>query len=573
MNGAGTSNESRLVVGRWLNTYVVPIDHPHPDLLRKKLDAEFESRLGGTLAQVLGRSLNPADPAVWRIRQLHLSFAVPVNGSQEDSAAHFGSRQLAAQLVDLVSRKEENDSILRFPNRAAYLSQFALDLAAGKAWGKWYYLEFQSLSVLPAGAAIAEALIREPDSCAASVRHAASLGRLEEILGALTETNAGKIFRACFTAPGVAPPSELNRWAGRLLELWNESPLRPAASNSRHRDALRLLARAMLQFPDAEGRPGVQQAIDALLDFRGVVLALSPITADRLIQMLASKDRDAISGFLRQAGIESLRPAVETFRDLMDGDLDWAGQAMAVLLNEQHQGAVAVSASSASEESFLSHCAGIFLLGPAFVESGLDEIIRASTRAAENSDRAAAALRHFVVLKCLGRFRAVVSRNDAAVRLFSGVRDNDFPDLLLEPACVDAECVPALLAGNLASSDLASLSGACQSSPADGDYFSAGAWADVSIPPAIDLAASLLARAVLKQFARRLLGFHAASPEHLYQNFLAGTGAIRVKPMRIEIQLPQSPLAIVLQLSGAWNQTYVVPWLREREICLLPPPQ
>jgi hypothetical protein len=86
-----------------------------------------------------------------------------------------------------------------------------------------------------------------------------------------------------------------------------------------------------------------------------------------------------------------------------------------------------------------------------------------------------------------------------------------------------------------------------------------------------DLLTTLICRAAMRDFARRLQGFHSASPEHLYRNFLEGIGTIRILAQRIEVQLPRCPLSMVLQLSGLERKTYTVPWLEGREVCLLPP--
>jgi hypothetical protein len=116
----------------------------------------------------------------------------------------------------------------------------------------------------------------------------------------------------------------------------------------------------------------------------------------------------------------------------------------------------------------------------------------------------------------------------------------------------------------------ADLSRACQPKIEALNYFSLGdAWPERRFG---ETTWSLLARAAVTRFARGLVGFHFASPEHLYQNFLAGVGSIRVSAHDWEVQLPRCALAIVLQLSGMGNRTYTVPWLNDREVCLLPPP-
>lgn len=101
-------------------------------------------------------------------------------------------------------------------------------------------------------------------------------------------------------------------------------------------------------------------------------------------------------------------------------------------------------------------------------------------------------------------------------------------------------------------------------------YFSfAALWPDFDL--ALDVLGALLSRAAMKLFARRLMGFQTSSPEHLYRNFLEGVGTVRNRTERMEVELPRSPLLLVLQLSGLVRQSYNVPWLEGKEVCLLPP--
>jgi hypothetical protein len=96
-------------------------------------------------------------------------------------------------------------------------------------------------------------------------------------------------------------------------------------------------------------------------------------------------------------------------------------------------------------------------------------------------------------------------------------------------------------------------------------------WPELQIVPAIDAVFSLVARAALKQFARKLPGFDSSSPEHLYQNFLAGISEIRWVDGRVEVRLPSSPLSVILRMTGLQEQRYTPAWLNGVEVWLLPP--
>jgi hypothetical protein len=95
-------------------------------------------------------------------------------------------------------------------------------------------------------------------------------------------------------------------------------------------------------------------------------------------------------------------------------------------------------------------------------------------------------------------------------------------------------------------------------------------WPEFELPPAIDAVFSLIARAALKQFARKLPGFDSSSPEHLYQNFLAGISEIRWVDGRLEVRLPASPLSMILRMTGLQEQRYAPAWLKGVEVWLLP---
>jgi len=100
----------------------------------------------------------------------------------------------------------------------------------------------------------------------------------------------------------------------------------------------------------------------------------------------------------------------------------------------------------------------------------------------------------------------------------------------------------------------------------DAGYFSLGRlWP--AFEGAFDMVSTLEARAVLRHFARRLIGFDSASPEHLYANFLAGRSLLRDTGERIEVELLPPPLSVVLRMAGIQEETYSAPWIG-REICL-----
>jgi hypothetical protein len=173
---------------------------------------------------------------------------------------------------------------------------------------------------------------------------------------------------------------------------------------------------------------------------------------------------------------------------------------------------------------------GIFLLLPGFLELATSSEF----------------LRYAIALKCIGRTRAADAINDPAVLLIAG--QSEPPTFCAEDSefCLsEPPGFPAL------------------------DYFSLDGIVDAFHDNReLDARWSEIAHGVMRRFARSLIGFHGSSPEHLYENFLEGPGVIRFCEEAIVIELPRSPLQMVLHLSGATEQSYHVPWL-QREVRLV----
>jgi hypothetical protein len=676
---AATNSEPQLIIGRWRTTYLVPADHPDPQSLQHRLDHEFRMRAADASTQALACKLDSTDPSVWRIRRLDLTFAIADNGS-EDVFARTGGQQLAAHLAQLISRPESSDSVLHFPNRAAFLAQFVQDLALGRAWGKWYYEEFDSLNALPVNAAIRETLTREPEHAAATVRCLAASQQLDETLAALSDRDVTLIYDACCPAEttSAAVPTA---WIERLLTIENEiAAARPASPSPSPRDALRIFARLCDSFSDAETDPRLRTAIDGFLEMRRILsLVQLGSTSDVILGHLAEGNLSSFATVIQQRSLLNPDAGLDFLRRIFAAKTPDAPTSLAGLLAEILQKPSTGRAAFASQ--FVSPFGGIFMLGPSFLDLDIDSIAATTARNSDEPDQAAALFRHAIAIHCLGRTRAVQTAGDEAVRLFTGFKEAVWADevagfdvveanfesaqlvlaenLVARQRC-DGSCLLAetmrhpfssaelLLIRDIPSNEwlravalpensasieeivgnairsLASAAGKpdllllhgpliglhgelknlagrvliadpeqtgwqetlvnhtlvttdnlsralASAEPEFASLSLSSAWPEASLPPFLDLTATLVARAVLKHFARRLMGFPSSTPEYLYQNFLSGAAAIRCAPEKIEVQLPQAPLSMILRVSGVSGQSYRLPWLNEKEVCLLSP--
>ena len=174
-------------IERLQNTYLVPRDHPAPQRIRSDLDETARSSMAESCGRALSSLLDPADPSVWVIESVTVELLMDVSAVPLDQAASYWGQQIAHSVAKTMARGEDGQRVMRFPSRAAYLAYFLRNLAAGDAWGKWYYREFDSLRSLPAGAAIREALFREPQQAEAALLHLLETNSLNGVIRCLSE--------------------------------------------------------------------------------------------------------------------------------------------------------------------------------------------------------------------------------------------------------------------------------------------------------------------------------------------------------------------------------------------------
>src|SRR5262249_28181654 len=138
---------SRLTVGRLSIEAQIPRDQAIPPGIGLRLEAMAREQLEPSLAAALAPLCPESDPAVWVIRRLDVDFLVEL-GWSKDAIARRWAGELAQSLVRVLHGPQDGN-VLRFQDRASYLAHFLRDLAADRAWGKWYYRPFADLSHLP----------------------------------------------------------------------------------------------------------------------------------------------------------------------------------------------------------------------------------------------------------------------------------------------------------------------------------------------------------------------------------------------------------------------------------------
>ena len=422
-----STKRASFTVGHWLTTYRVSNRHSAPLQLQSLLDAKLESLFAEEFHRMLDAELDAADESVWRIRELAFdSFARP--DLPGDVAARLCCRKFVEKVVAAVHGDSSTEESVRFADYATFLAHFLSDFAAGRAWGKWYFEEFEGIRVLSPSRAIVAVLRREPGQIASVICKLVVDGRLEGVLDSLAESDARDLLDICFDGAPSGSSSQVDTLLGTILEAWSEAPLPAPASGEDHfRDSIRILARLAARSPGVRPSQPVRFLIHWLLQLRrALTSAESPVLVDRIVQRLAAGQIGAAAALVPEdASAESLA-ALKFFAERMDGDTGWGSQVVAVILNAGVREKAVNCDTLASGESLLSPFGSVFLIAPSFLSLRLDEVAAEAAAACPDLENSSAVLRHIVSIKFMGSGRATQSANDAALRLFSGVDEAVF---------------------------------------------------------------------------------------------------------------------------------------------------
>jgi hypothetical protein len=183
--------DSRLQIRRVHAQYLVPSDHPAPGRVKDRLDHEITRSLSQVLSAAFSPWFSETDSSLWFVRRLEIDLAVNAAGDGEQVTRTL-TRQLGRALGDTLQDGVDTDNVVRFPNPAAYLARFLSDLAAGDAWGRWYYESFFGLRMLPTSAALRTAICDQTEKGRAALLQLPG-AELRSVLRALSRQDARAI--------------------------------------------------------------------------------------------------------------------------------------------------------------------------------------------------------------------------------------------------------------------------------------------------------------------------------------------------------------------------------------------
>lgn len=578
--------------------------------------------LGGGLADALGDRLaslagSVDDGSVWLIRRLDVRAVVAESWTARQIASQVAA-DAARALVVTLDHGADGASVLWFPSRAAFLARFLLDVAAGRAAGRWEYAQFRDAAGRPASSTITATIIAEPRDALDALSSLAAAERVR-VLAAITPTGARSVLDAWTDlVPGV--------------------PIDPAVAVV---DALARLAERS-QLPDDPHAAALAIFVEVAVETQSV----PPAGTDQ-----RARDVGALATLLRGPRAARLADAVaagawrEVAADeagLLAGMVAWPADLRRDAVRSLAGAGTGLARRGDGPERLTTPLGGMFLLLPLLGELPWWTATTTWTRLqGVEADRL---LQYLAVIAALGADRNAAAFRDPVLRLALGI-----------PASLDASAIDGWASGidptdaRVATASfirglrergkvigevtLAPLGegvvavdggrgiwlGAAAASPASigglvelidtafGEQVTTGttdAWIEVCLDPArprpeqiderllarlgqqarhatlgppVDLPppvrelVMLAAQALARELAWRLVGFARSTLPYLWDQFLSFEASVVAESDRFVVRVGDPPLHLVLSLAGMNRRTFHLdatgarPWVLTRE--------
>jgi hypothetical protein len=549
---AAVFRPGRLDIHRLEARYLVSSGHPSPERVKAKLDEVVVHKLREGLAVRLAALVQSADEAVWCIRRLELALDVNVAWDQEQLARAWSS-QLARVMAGAIQGGSDGENVRYFANRAAYLARFVSDLAAGAAWGKWWYRRFAGLRLLPLSSAVRTALIEQPLIGQEALLLLAADER-RAVLRGLSARDARWVLDAIANA---TPDSEEQRCFTEAWSTWQHGEMGPLDAEDEWRNALALYLWTRQKYP-AIGGAALRTAARTLLCFARCL----GLFQEKLFVAMTSGNIAAVYDLCGVADAETLLPLLRCLPA-------WTQEVGQALLARQTHRLPATTSGSAACRS--TPFGGLFLLLPLLDELPLSVATQGWPEAGEIP--AVTIVRFLLLIQCCGRPRAAAVFSDPLVRDLLAIPPDfslallaDWQASITSTACDTFREVIASWRAEVLPPPNQFAHG--DPRPEDLTYLTLPE--SFGYAPAYDAMLQEAAYVVMRTFARRLPGFAGSRLSYLYDNFLACSGSVEEEPLRRIVRLGPAPLRLVLQLTGMARTQYRLRWLDERPFVLFP---
>ena len=593
--------DSRLQIRRVHAQYLVPSDHPAPGHVKARLDDEIKRGLSQVLSAAFSSWFSKTDSSLWFVRRLEIDLAVNASGGGEHVSRTF-TRQLGRVLGDTLQDGTDHNNVVRFANPAEYLAHFLSDLAAGAAWGRWYYESFFGLRMLPTSAALRTAICDRAERGRAALLQLHS-AELRNVLRALNRQDARLILESLTEDVGDDDGFDCSEMA------WSVSRLLDADSLNGLYEWARALALYLTAAREQEERGlhptdtivGLLRSSPARL--REVAEELNTVQAQARVEQAETNWRNTSFGgaFFLLPLLDEI-PLVEALRDWPQADeaaaislvrflilikccgsqhaqrslndplmrdlmlvpptvsvdvlSDWEARITATnvqtflrtLVNWQHshgrvtdrkQILVRTTLGGSSILVLIDEARALWLVARKYSAGQSQELIEALRESLLRLEQGEGLLLCDAIL--LERIRTE----------FPGLKVVSFEDAARQVPNEDSIDKTLARLGRL-SDDLSYLS----------------LLKSLEFSSALDLALSVAAQHVMRSFAWRLPGFAESNLPYLSSNFLDFPASFEEETTRRVVRLSSPPLHLVLGITGMMRQTYRLGWLDERPLTL-----
>jgi hypothetical protein len=522
-----------LLVERHRCRYRVNRSHPDPAGVRRRLDGVIAERIPARLADALSAHLPPGDGVVV-IRSLGVRVLLGAADPDLLATTDLWTKGLLTAILKALAR--DDDTVIRYPSRAAYLAAFLAALAAGDAFAHWPFEQFGRWRPLgPAGAATAVCETHSGDvaTALAMLAGANDLRRLLALLSAEQAARVGAAAGLRRANPGATP--ELAALGGDDVVAHALLSGRQFAASPHHL-ALWLLASlrgSASAAPRLAGGDATSQAVGELAAWGPELAALGLLDTARATGRRAHRLPD------EGRRITLLHNAIPALAEALDRAARDDGPA------ESADGADVLTSAFAGCALLLAG------LGAIDLEQALIKVGVAAGATAPLAGR----LRWWALLCALGRDHRPVARFDPVLLRLAGDPGGSYGSEMVEQLLDARAC--ATLVESLSAAPVRALQTAAASPSELAHLDISDIVADANIAGVVHA----LALSAVRDLARRLPGFSTSSAPYIAANLLVGAGRFRFDPAASSASLPDVALRVALQMAGWEDRTVPAPWL------------
>ena len=552
-----SSYQSALHVQRLHTRYLISPQHPQPEGVRARLDQVMQTQVVPALQAAIQPVLASDEDGILLIRRVETRVMVQANESNESALGSAIGRSLATRITHLAQRPADPENVRYFPDWASYVAQYILDRLSGRADTAWYYRPFSGLRNLTLSQAIVEALLLRPETASSVLIHLAQRGELMRAIAALTENQAQRVVNLL---RGRSTPSLFSNGTSLspVFQAWVQSQI-PGVEVGSARHLLAVWVVGLNQTHNTE-------ATTLQTTLRQADESTSAGLHDHLLSICGDF-------FWLLPSFLALQPAL--WLDSAAPDPETAALwrywlALKCLGSSRWEQArsdpgllLALGLKQPPSEEAQQIAANDLRGGPgAALQKGLWKLLREQGRVLGSPlivDQAALP-------------------SGTPIGILRDVRRDDWLCLVEDTDALTAAVLDLQNAFGSAQNldDLIPFGGDLPLEPRLETFKQKARPVGVDLDylhlPGLPLAANLIltsaARAVLRTFAGRLMGFAWSSLPYLHSNFLVGAAHIEYGRDRIQVSLPSPPLHTVLRMTGFRGEELSPAWLGGRIVQL-----